>query len=77
MRLVNAQKGKVNFIINYCIFTEKVTAADIQRVAQRLLNSVPSVAARGDIENLPELAHITNALSGSGRSIGRRLSLFK
>ncbi|KAH8407496.1 hypothetical protein KR222_003270 [Zaprionus bogoriensis] len=56
---------------------DKVTASDIQRVAQRLLNSVPSVAARGDIENLPGMAHITNVLSSSGRSIGRRLSLFK
>ncbi|TDG48949.1 hypothetical protein AWZ03_004633 [Drosophila navojoa] len=56
---------------------EKVTAADIQRVAQRLLNSVPSVAARGDIQNLPELKDITNALNSSGRSLGRRLSLFK
>ncbi|XP_043662170.1 mitochondrial-processing peptidase subunit alpha [Drosophila teissieri] len=57
---------------------ESVTAADIQRVAQRLLSSPPSVAARGDIHNLPEMSHITNAVSGSGRSgLGRRLSLFK
>ncbi|KAH8390910.1 hypothetical protein KR215_001593, partial [Drosophila sulfurigaster] len=56
---------------------DKVTASDIQRVAQRLLSSVPSVAARGDIQNLPEMSHITNALSNSGRSLGRRLSLFK
>lgn len=56
---------------------EKVTSADIQRVAQRLLNSVPSVAARGDIQNLPELKDITNALNNNGRSLGRRLSLFK
>ncbi|XP_016990493.1 mitochondrial-processing peptidase subunit alpha [Drosophila rhopaloa] len=57
---------------------ESVTAADIQRVAQRLLSSPPSVAARGDIHNLPEMSYITNAVSGSGRSgLGRRLSLFK
>ncbi|XP_017078214.1 mitochondrial-processing peptidase subunit alpha [Drosophila eugracilis] len=57
---------------------ESVTAADIQRVAQRLLSSPPSVAARGDIHNLPEMSHITNAVSGSARSgLGRRLSLFK
>lgn len=57
---------------------ESVTAADIQRVAQRLLSSPPSVAARGDIHNLPEMSHITNAVSGSGRTgLGRRLSLFK
>ncbi|XP_017025246.1 mitochondrial-processing peptidase subunit alpha [Drosophila kikkawai] len=57
---------------------ESVTAADIQRVAQRLLSSPPSVAARGAIHNLPEMSHITSAVSGSGRSgLGRRLSLFK
>ncbi|KMY92126.1 mitochondrial-processing peptidase subunit alpha [Drosophila simulans] len=57
---------------------ESVTAADIQRVAQRLLSSPPSVAARGDIHHLPEMSHITNAFSGSGRTgLGRRLSLFK
>ncbi|KAH8372669.1 hypothetical protein KR009_002386 [Drosophila setifemur] len=57
---------------------DSVTAADIQRVAQRLLSSPPSVAARGDIQHLPEMSNITNAVSGSGRSgLGRRLSLFK
>ncbi|KAH8319825.1 hypothetical protein KR074_007120, partial [Drosophila pseudoananassae] len=57
---------------------ENVTAADIQRVAQRLLSSAPSVAARGDIQNMPEMSQIKSAVSGSGRSgLGRRLSLFK
>ncbi|XP_022229410.1 mitochondrial-processing peptidase subunit alpha [Drosophila obscura] len=57
---------------------EKVSAADIQRVATRLLSSPPSLAARGDITGLPEMSHVTNALGGAGRSgLGRRLSLFK
>ncbi|KAH8284558.1 hypothetical protein KR018_004298 [Drosophila ironensis] len=57
---------------------DAVTAADVQRVAQRLLSSAPSVAARGDIQNLPEMSQIKSAVSGSGRTgIGRRLSLFK
>ncbi|SPP75548.1 mitochondrial-processing peptidase subunit alpha [Drosophila guanche] len=57
---------------------EKVSAADIQRVATRLLSSPPSLAARGDITGLPEMSHVTNALGAAGRSgLGRRLSLFK
>ncbi|XP_034650485.1 mitochondrial-processing peptidase subunit alpha [Drosophila subobscura] len=57
---------------------EKVSAADIQRVATRLLSSPPSLAARGDITGLPDMSHVTNALAAAGRSgLGRRLSLFK
>ncbi|XP_033248226.1 mitochondrial-processing peptidase subunit alpha-like [Drosophila miranda] len=57
---------------------EKVSAADIQRVATRLLSSPPSLAARGDISGLPEMSHVTSALCGAGRTgLGRRLSLFK
>lgn len=73
--LINQLMLSFNALIH---ITESVTAADIQRVAQRLLSSPPSVAARGDIHNLPEMSHITNAVSGSGRTgLGRRLSLFK
>lgn len=56
---------------------EKVNVSDIQRVANRILKSPPSLAARGDIHNLPEMSHIVNALNAAGRSLGRRLSLFK
>ncbi|XP_026843515.1 mitochondrial-processing peptidase subunit alpha-like [Drosophila persimilis] len=56
---------------------EKVSAADIQRVATRLLSSPPSLAARGDITGLPEMGHVTSALAGAGRTgLGRRLSPF-
>lgn len=44
------------------LFAEKITAEDIQRVAKRFLSSPPSLAARGDIKNLPELKEIQNGL---------------
>ncbi|XP_055859448.1 mitochondrial-processing peptidase subunit alpha [Episyrphus balteatus] len=57
---------------------EKVTAQDIQRVAQRILATPPSMAARGEISKLPDLKDVQSALSNGGKfASSRRLSLFK
>ncbi|XP_073848922.1 mitochondrial-processing peptidase subunit alpha [Musca autumnalis] len=56
---------------------DKITAADIQRVAKRLLCSPVSMAARGDISGLPDIKEVQNALHRDGRLSSRRLSLFK
>ncbi|KAL1131730.1 hypothetical protein AAG570_011343, partial [Ranatra chinensis] len=57
---------------------ENITSADIERAAARLLRAQPSVAARGDIRKLPDLAHIQSSLTGKENKVqGRgRLSLF-
>lgn len=57
---------------------EKVTAQDIKRVAQRILATPPSMAARGNITKLPDLKDVQSALSNGGKfPFNRRLSLFK
>ncbi|XP_013106169.1 mitochondrial-processing peptidase subunit alpha [Stomoxys calcitrans] len=56
---------------------DKITAADIQRVAKRTLSSPVSMAARGDIASLPDIKEVQNALHYDGRLSSRRLSLFK
>lgn len=56
---------------------DKITAADIQRVAKRLLSSPVSMAARGDISGLPDIKEVQNALHRDGRISSRRLSIFK
>lgn len=58
---------------------EKVTAADIQRVARRFLATPPAVAARGHLKDLPDLKDIqAGLLHSDGRLPGnKRLSLFR
>lgn len=59
---------------------EKVTQDDIVRVARKLLSSQPSVAARGEINKLPNLQEIqAGLLDSDGRMPrgNRRLSLFR
>ncbi|XP_065370001.1 mitochondrial-processing peptidase subunit alpha [Calliphora vicina] len=56
---------------------DKITAADIQRVAKRILGTPVSLAARGDIASLPDIKEVQNALHHDGKLNSRRLSLFK
>ncbi|XP_066589523.1 mitochondrial-processing peptidase subunit alpha [Prorops nasuta] len=59
---------------------DAVTKDDIKRISARLLKSPPSVAARGDIRNMPSLANIqAGLLDSQGRLPGARsrLSLFR
>lgn len=60
------------------LFTEKVTDADIQRVARRFLATPPALAARGDIRSLPEDKDIQSGLLKQGQlPSASRLSLFR
>ncbi|XP_014233207.1 mitochondrial-processing peptidase subunit alpha [Trichogramma pretiosum] len=59
---------------------ENTTSDDIMRVAHRLLKSPPSVAARGEVRNVPSITDIQAGLLDSrGRVPGSRgrLSLFR
>lgn len=58
---------------------ESIQAEDIQRVARRFLSSPPSLAARGNIQGLPEIKDIQLGLvSSDGRlPTNKRLSLFR
>lgn len=62
-------------------FVEKITAADIQRVAKRMLATPPSLAARGEINEIQELADIqAGLLNSEGRMPGsssKRMSFFR
>lgn len=61
-------------------FVEKITDADIERVAQRLLATPPALAARGDIRGLPDNKDIHTGLlkdTQANGSTNRLLSLFR
>lgn len=61
--------------------SDKITAADIQRVARRMLATPPSLAARGEITEIHELADIqAGLLDSDGRIPGtgsKRMSFFR
>uniref|UniRef100_A0A1Y1LEA8 Mitochondrial-processing peptidase subunit alpha n=1 Tax=Photinus pyralis TaxID=7054 RepID=A0A1Y1LEA8_PHOPY len=56
---------------------EKVNKDDIVAVAKRLLNSQPSVAARGDLRKLPSLDYIQQGFVDSEGRMPGKLSLFR
>ena len=62
----NAKKKKIS---------EKVTAEDIQRVANRMLRSKLSLAGYGTLANLPDYENIQNSLLGKVGKL-RRFSFF-
>ena len=73
---------KTKFSLKYCLcfVIDKIVKDDINRVARRLLKSPPSVAARGDVRNVPSLADIqAGLLDVQGKMPGARsrLSLFR
>lgn len=61
--------------------SDKITGADIQRVARRLLATPPSLAARGEINEIQELADIqAGLLNSEGRIPGsgsKRMKFFR
>ncbi|CAB0044097.1 unnamed protein product [Trichogramma brassicae] len=61
----------------FCTIGENTTSDDIMRVAHRLLKSPPSVAARGEVRNVPSITDIQAGLLDSrGRVPGSRATLF-
>ena len=55
----------------------RVTEEDIQRVATRMMKSKPSVAALGDIKQLPPIEDFETALSSKDGRIPIRYTLFR
>lgn len=55
----------------------KVTEEDVRRVATRLLKSKPSIAALGDLKQLPPLDDIETALNSKDGRIPKRFTLFR
>jgi processing peptidase subunit alpha len=54
--------GKVTPPEEICRRIDAVTASDVRRVASQLLKTKPSVAAYGDLHNLPNYSEISKAL---------------
>lgn len=62
----------------YILFLDNITKDDIVRVAQKLINSQPCVAARGDLHKFPTLDMIqANLMTNHKKSKPHRLSLFR
>nr|XP_054769896.1 mitochondrial-processing peptidase subunit alpha-like isoform X1 [Lytechinus pictus] len=61
----------------YVELIEKVTAADIKRVASRMLQSQPSVAALGDLTKLPDHADIQSGLLHKEGRLPRKYAFFR
>ena len=55
----------------------KVTDEDIRRVAHKMLKSKPSVAALGDLKQLPPINDIETALGSKDGRIPKRFTLFR
>uniref|UniRef100_A0A2A4K1V0 Mitochondrial-processing peptidase subunit alpha n=1 Tax=Heliothis virescens TaxID=7102 RepID=A0A2A4K1V0_HELVI len=75
--LATGKRKPPSFFINEI---EKITADDVIRVAQRMLNSKPSIAARGKLANLPVFEEIQANISNSKNEAstqGRKLNLFR
>ncbi|KAM3966585.1 mitochondrial-processing peptidase subunit alpha [Aphomia sociella] len=74
--LATGKRKPPSFFINEI---EKITADDIVRVARRMLNGRPSVAARGKLAHLPSFDEIQANMSPSSDASpqGRRLNLFR
>jgi len=54
--------GKVRSPQEFCELVDKVSAEDVQRVGQRMLQSKPSIAAFGEIDLMPDVAEVEKAL---------------
>ncbi|KAK3586726.1 hypothetical protein CHS0354_017524 [Potamilus streckersoni] len=55
----------------------KITEKDIIRVAERILQSKPSVAAYGNLSRFPALPEIQSALLNKSGRVSRRFSIFR
>ncbi|ESN93385.1 hypothetical protein HELRODRAFT_186101 [Helobdella robusta] len=61
----------------YCDLIQKITEADVQRVARKMLTSRPSVAALGNLNELPKYDDIRNVINSHIGSLSKRFSLFR
>ncbi|RWS27029.1 mitochondrial-processing peptidase subunit alpha-like protein, partial [Leptotrombidium deliense] len=72
--LANGYRRSPKFFINEI---DKVTRDDIHRIGQRMLKSKPSVAALGDVKQLPTLEDIETALTTKDGRIPKRFTLYR
>ncbi|XP_066509590.1 mitochondrial-processing peptidase subunit alpha-like [Hoplias malabaricus] len=69
--------GKRKLPHELCQLISNVTASDIKRVTTKMLRSKPSVAALGDLTELPSYEHIQAALSSKDGRLPRMYRLFR
>ncbi|KAM9858321.1 mitochondrial-processing peptidase subunit alpha [Aulostomus maculatus] len=67
--------GKRKLPHELCALISNVTASDIKRVTTKMLRSKPSVAALGDLAELPSYEHIQAALSSKDGRLPRMFRL--
>lgn len=72
--LANGYRRPPQFFIDAI---SKVTEEEVRRVANKMLKSKPSVAALGDLKQLPPLDDIETALSSKDGRIPKRFTLFR
>jgi processing peptidase subunit alpha len=72
--LANGYRKPPHFFIDQIA---KVTEEDVRRVAARMLKSKPSIAALGDLKQLPPLDDIETALSSKDGRVPKRFTLFR
>lgn len=65
------------FVLIFGAPAGRIQAEDIERIAQRMLQSKPSVAALGTLKNLPSYADISKALNSETGRLPKRYSLFR
>ena len=58
------------------LFLGKITAKDIQRVAEKMLRTKPAVAAYGNTNKLPSIDDIQATLLSKAGKSSRRFSVF-
>lgn len=72
--LANGYRRSPQFFIDEI---NKVTADDIRKIALKLTKSKPSIAALGDLKQLPPLEDIETALNSKDGRIPKRFTLFR
>ena len=72
--LANGHRKSANYFIDQI---DRVSEDDIRRVASKVLRSRPSVAALGDLKQLPSLEDIETALNSKDGRIPQRFTLFR
>lgn len=61
----------------FCDLIQKVTEADIHRVVKKMLSSKPSVAALGNLHEMPKYEDLKNAINNGNVGFSKRFKLFR
>ena len=68
---------RFTFIKYIILIPGKITEGDIQRVANRMLRSKPSIAAYGSLDQLPKFSDLEAGLNSKDGRMPRRFLLFR